>query len=182
MDPDIKRLSEKQAFEIYRILPQNLQQDIANKVGGNRAMIELLANSKYMATMQDGVKRSGVKRETYDTNGYESPPDGYTPEHYGGYSPQPYGEHYGEQYGEHHGGYPPSPGSDSGGLITGSTSLISGIAKGIIGGLVSASGSASKGSSSISASGSQSSAQSSSTSSDYNRPKPEYGPVYSVTM
>ncbi|CAK9831448.1 hypothetical protein ANTRET_LOCUS8439 [Anthophora retusa] len=171
-DPGIKELSEQQAFEIYRILPEHLQRDIANKVGGNRAMIELLANPKYMEMMQDRIKRSGSKREVYNQDGYESPPEGYPPhEEYGGYAPEPYGDHYG-------GGYPQNSGSDSGAIIKGSTSLIGGIAKGIIGGLVSASGSASKGSSSISASSSQSSAQSSAASSGEHR-KPEYGQVYS---
>lgn len=138
-------------------------------------MIELLANPKYMEMMQDRIKRSGSKREVYNQDGYESPPEGYPPqEEYGGYAPESYGDHYG-------GGYPQNSGSDSGGIIKGSTSLIGGIAKGIIGGLVSASGSASKGSSSISASSSQSSAQSSAASSGEHK-KPEYGHVYSVTM
>ncbi|XP_076753810.1 uncharacterized protein LOC143425145 isoform X2 [Xylocopa sonorina] len=167
----IEKLSGQQAFEIYRLLPEDMQVNIANKVGGNRAMIELLANPKYMELMQERIKRSGSKREVYSQDGYEAPPDGYPHEEYEGYPPESYGEHHG-------GGYPQSSGSDSGSILKGSGSLIGGIAKGIIGGLVSASSSASKGSSSISASSSQSSAQSSSSSSDYKK-KPEYGQVYS---
>ncbi|CAL7951463.1 unnamed protein product [Xylocopa violacea] len=167
----IEKLSGQQAFQIYRLLPEDMQVNIANKVGGNRAMIELLANPKYMELMQERIKRSGSKREVYNQDGYEAPPDGYPHEEYEGYPPESYGEHYG-------GGYPQSSGSDSGSILKGSGSLIGGIAKGIIGGLVSASSSASKGSSSISASSSQSSAQSSSSSSDYKK-KPEYGQVYS---
>lgn len=173
-DAGIRKLSDQQVYEIYRLLPETLQMDIVNQVGGNRAMIEMLANQKYAALMQDRIKRSGSKREVYGHDGYESPPSGYPSQEYGGYPAEPYGEH----YGDHH---QPS-GSDSGSILKGSGSLIGGIAKGLIGGLVSASGSASKGSSSISASSSQSSVQSSSSSSTADKPKPEYGHVYSVTM
>lgn len=173
-DPAINKLSDQQILEIYRLLPENLQRDVIDRVGGNRAMIEMLANQKYMAFMQDRIKRSGSKREIYDRDGYESPPDGYTHEYTG------YGHN---TYGEHDEGNSESSGSDSGSILKGSGSLISGIAKGIISGLVSASSSASKGSSSISAQSSQTSAHSSSSSSDDKpKPKPEYGQVYSVTI
>ncbi|KOX71935.1 hypothetical protein WN51_03212, partial [Melipona quadrifasciata] len=138
-DHRIDKLSDQQIFEIYRLLPENLQRDIVDRVGGNRAMIELLANQKYIASMQDRIKRSGSKREVYSHDG-----------------------------------------------------LIGGLAKGIINGLVSASGSASKGSSSVSAQSSQTSAQSSAQSSaqtsssssnsgEHDKPKPEYGQVYSYS-
>ncbi|XP_076162809.1 uncharacterized protein LOC143144366 isoform X2 [Ptiloglossa arizonensis] len=184
-DSGTTELDERQiAFEIYRILPENLQKDIARRIGGNRAMIELFADPKYTELMQDRIKRSGSKggygskREGYTYEGYEGPPDGgQPPEDYGGYGPEEHagGEHYGQPYG----GYPQSSGSDSGGIIKGSASLIGGIAKGIIGGLVSASGSASKGSSSVSASSASSASSSSSSSSSGNHNKPEYGQVYS---
>nr|XP_033190694.1 uncharacterized protein LOC117157091 isoform X2 [Bombus vancouverensis nearcticus] len=170
-DPAINKLSDQQILEIYRLLPENLQRDVIDRVGGNRAMIEMLANQKYVAFMQDRIKRSGSKREIYDRDGYESPPDGYTHEYTG------YGHN---TYGEHDEGNSESSGSDSGSILKGSGSLIGGIAKGIISGLVSASSSASKGSSSISAQSSQTSAHSSSSSSDDKpKPKPEYGQVYS---
>ena len=143
-------------------------------------MVELLANQRYIASMQDRIKRSGSKREVYNHDGYESPPDGYPPAEY---PPESYGEYE---------GHPQPAGSDSGAVLKGSGSLIGGLAKGIINGLVSASGSASKGSSSVSAQSSQSSAQSSaessaqtsssSSNSGHDKPKPEYGQVYSVTM
>ncbi|XP_017880141.1 uncharacterized protein LOC108624990 [Ceratina calcarata] len=163
-DPGIGRISSRRAFEIYRLLPDDMQVEIANKVGGNRAMIELLADSKDEAMQDNRIKRSGSKREIYDRDGYESPPEGYQ-EEYAGY--------------EHYGPPPQQSGSDSGSIIKGSSSVIGGIAQGLISGLVSASGTASKGSSSISAQSSQSSVQSSSSSSDTDKPKPEYGQVYS---
>ncbi|XP_076686996.1 uncharacterized protein LOC143378853 isoform X2 [Andrena cerasifolii] len=167
------------AFEIYRILPESMQKDIARRVGADQAVIELLADPKYMALMQERIKRSGskgshgTKRDGYGYGGYDGPPPdgGSPPEEYGGYAPE-YGG------GEHHAGYPQSFGSDSGGIIKGSGSLIGGIAKGIISGLVSASGSASKGSSSISAQSSSSSSSASSSSSSSEN-KPEYGHAYS---
>lgn len=169
-DPAINKLSDQQVLEIYRLLPENLQRDVIDRVGGNRAMIEMLANQKYMAFMQDRIKRSGSKREIYDRDGYESPADGYAHE-YTGYGHNTYGEH-DEGNSESSGS-----GSDSGSILKGSGSLIGGIAKGIISGLVSASSSASKGSSSISAQSSQTS-----SGDDKPKPKPEYGQVYSVTM
>ncbi|XP_050588347.1 uncharacterized protein LOC126921130 [Bombus affinis] len=166
-NPAINKLSDQQVLEIYRLLPENLQRDVIDRVGGNRAMIEMLANQKYMAFMQDRIKRSGSKREIYDRDGYESPPDGYAHE-YTGYGHNTYGEH-DEGNSESSGS-----GSDSGSILKGSGSLIGGIAKGIISGLVSASSSASKGSSSISAQSSQTS-----SGDDKPKPKPEYGQVYS---
>ncbi|XP_043507231.1 uncharacterized protein LOC122527276 [Frieseomelitta varia] len=180
-DHRIEKLSDQQIFEIYRLLPENLQRDIVDRVGGNRAMIELLANQKYIASMQDRIKRSGSKRQVYNHDGYESPPDdGYPPAEY---PPESYGEYE---------GHPQPSGSDSGAILKGSGSLIGGLAKGIINGLVSASGSASKGSSSVSAQSSQTSAESSAQSSaqtsssssnsgEHDKPKPEYGQVYSYS-
>ncbi|XP_076240515.1 uncharacterized protein LOC143183022 [Calliopsis andreniformis] len=176
-EPETKQqLDDRQmAFEIYRMLPASVQKDIARRVGGNEAVVELLTNPKYFALMQARIKRSGskggqgTKRDGYTYDGYEGPPEGHPPSGYGGYAPE-YGG------GEHYAPHPPAGGSDSGGIIKGSTSLISGIAKGIIGGLVSASGTASKGSSSMSASASGMSSSSSSSSS---HPQPEYGPAYS---
>ncbi|XP_053970525.1 uncharacterized protein LOC128872146 isoform X1 [Hylaeus volcanicus] len=163
------------AFEIYQILPENLQKDIAKRMGGSEAVIELLANPKYMALMQERRKRSkggyGTKRDGYEGYGYEAPPGGgQPPEEYGGYGPEPTDGQYGP---------PQSSGSDSGSIIKGSGSLIGGIAKGIIGGIVSASSSASKGSSSISASSASDASSSSSSASSGNQNKPEYGQVYS---
>lgn len=175
-DPEIRAFNEEKILEIYWLLPENVQKDIIEKVGGSRELIEMLANKKYMEKLmeedKDIDKRSGSKRETYSHDGYEAPTGGYPPQEYAEYAPE-----YGDQYGK-----PESSGSDSGSILKGSGSLIGGIAKGIIGGLVSASGSASKGSSSISASSSQSSVQSSSNSGDKPKPRPEYGQVYSVTM
>lgn len=173
-DPEIRAFNEEKILEIYWLLPENVQKDIMEKVGGGRELIETLASKKYTALMDDKDidKRSGSKRETYSHDGYETPTSGYSPQEYAEYAPD-----YGDQYGK-----PESSGSDSGSILKGSGSLISGIAKGIIGGLVSASGSASKGSSSVSASSSQSSVQSSSNSGDKPKPRPEYGQVYSVTM
>lgn len=192
-DPENASLDERRvALEIYRILPEDLQHDIVRR--GQVAAMELLGDPKYMALMQERMKRSGAdggygaKREGYTYTEYKGPPqeadpgtkrDGYTYSEYEGppiaghphdgyvgYSPP---EHYG---GEYYGDQP--AGSDSGGIIKGSTSLISGIAKGIIGGLVSASGSASKGSSSVSAT-SSAQASSSSSSSSTEQKRPGYG-------
>lgn len=174
-DPGKEIDERRMAYEIYRILPESMQKDIARRVGGNEAVVELLTNPKYMALMQERTKRSGskghgTKRDGYNYDSYERPPSEHPPSGYGGYAPEHPSEHYG----------PPSSGSDSGGIIQGSSSLIGGIAKGIIGGLVSASGSASKGSSSISASASGASSSSSSSSSG--QKNPTYGHPYSVTI
>nr|XP_034186397.1 uncharacterized protein LOC117607169 [Osmia lignaria] len=162
---DANRILREQrtAFEIYKLLPEKMQIDIAKRIGADRATIELLGDPKYIEMMQDRIKRSGSKRDYSGPEEYDHPPDGY---HYGGYD---------TDHGEHH----ESSGSDSGGILKGSGSLIGGIANGIIGGLVSASSSASKGSSSVSAS---SASSSSSSSSDSGHKKPEYGHTYSVTM
>ncbi|XP_043249730.1 uncharacterized protein LOC122395884 [Colletes gigas] len=182
-DPGTVLEDRQMAFEIYQILPENLQKDIARRMGGDQAVVELLANPKYMALLQERRKRSGnkgsygVKRDGYGYEGYERLPDeGQPPEEYGGYGPE---EHPGGGEYPPYGGYPQSSGSDSGGIIKGSGSLIGGIAKGIIGGIVSASGSASKGSSSISASSASDASSSSSSTSSGNQNKPEYGQVYS---
>ncbi|XP_012144354.1 uncharacterized protein LOC100879640 isoform X2 [Megachile rotundata] len=145
---------QRTAFEIYKLLPEDLQIDIAKKVGADRDTIELLGDPKYMEMMQERIKRSGSKRDATGPEGYDHGlPDGY---HYGGYGHQ-------------------DEGSDSGAILKGSGSLISGIANGIIGGLVSASSGASKGSSSFS--GTSSSSSSSSSESDHK--KPGYGHTYS---
>ncbi|XP_029040222.2 uncharacterized protein LOC114874781 [Osmia bicornis bicornis] len=159
---DANRILREQrtAFEIYKLLPENMQIDIAKRIGADRATIELLGDPKYIQMMQDRIKRSGSKRDYSGPEEYDHPPDGY---HYGGYD---------TDHGENH----ESSGSDSGGILKGSGSLIGGIANGIIGGLVSASSSASKGSSSVSAS---SASSSSSSSSDSGHKKPEYGHTYS---
>ncbi|XP_076278676.1 uncharacterized protein LOC143208283 [Lasioglossum baleicum] len=174
-DPVSTNLDERQmALEIYQILPEDLQEDIVRR--GSIAVLELLENPKYMALMQERIKRSGErntgyekKRDEYSYSEYDRPPEGHPPEGYGEYPPEPYGGG-GDTYGQ-----PANSGSDSGGIIQGSSSLIGGIAKGIISGLVSASGSASTGSSSVSAS---SSAQTSSSSAASSAPqkKPEYQP------
>ncbi|XP_033330081.2 uncharacterized protein LOC117222474 [Megalopta genalis] len=173
-DPVSTYLDERRVgLEIYQILPEDLQEDIVKR--GSVAVLELLENPKYVAMMQERIKRSGAdegyetKRDGYNYAEYDRPPEGHPPEGYGEYAPEPYGGG-GDNYGQ-----PANSGSDSGGIIQGSSSLIGGIAKGIIGGLVSASGSASTGSSSVSASSSaQTSSKSAASSMDQRKPEP-YG-------
>nr|XP_031837794.1 uncharacterized protein LOC116429225 [Nomia melanderi] len=174
--PENANLDERRvALEIYRVLPEDLQEDIVRR--GQVAVMELLADPKYMALIEHKPPEAdhGTKRDGYTYSEYEGPPEAeHPPEGYGGYAHEHYGgEYYGDQ----------PAGSDSGGIIKGSTSLISGIAKGLIGGLVSASGSASKGSSSVSATSSaQASSSSSSSSTEQKRPAyghyGHYGPAY----